>query len=38
MTLLYERITGRVPVEHVNNDWRWSLPTKRGGYLTLTHF
>lgn len=21
MTLLYERITGRVPVEHVNNDW-----------------
>jgi exopolysaccharide biosynthesis polyprenyl glycosylphosphotransferase len=21
MTLLYERLTGRVPVEHVNNDW-----------------
>ena len=21
MTLLYEQITGRVPVEHVNNDW-----------------
>jgi exopolysaccharide biosynthesis polyprenyl glycosylphosphotransferase len=21
MTLLYEEITGRVPVEHVNNDW-----------------
>lgn len=21
MTLLYERISGRVPIEHVNNDW-----------------
>lgn len=32
MPVLYERITGRVPVEHVNNDWAVVfLPIKNGG-------
>jgi exopolysaccharide biosynthesis polyprenyl glycosylphosphotransferase len=34
MTLLYQRITGRVPVEHVNNDWAVVfLPMKNAGEL-----
>jgi len=31
MTLLYEEITGRVPVEHVNNDWAVVFLPKAGG-------
>lgn len=30
MPLLYERITGRVPVEHVNDAWALVLPTTGG--------
>ncbi|MBC7811453.1 MAG: sugar transferase, partial [Burkholderiales bacterium] len=30
MPLLYERITGRVPVEHVNNNWAVVLPIEGG--------
>ncbi len=30
MPLLYERITGRVPVEHVNNNWTVVLPFEEG--------
>jgi exopolysaccharide biosynthesis polyprenyl glycosylphosphotransferase len=31
MPLLYERLTGRVPVEHVNNNWTVVLPLEVGG-------
>ncbi len=31
MPLLYERLTGRVPVEHVNSNWTVVLPLEVGG-------
>lgn len=34
MPLLYERLTGRVPVEHVNNNWTVVLPLEVGGVFS----
>ena len=35
MPLLYERLTGRVPVEHVKTDWALILPIGEGSALSL---
>ncbi len=35
MPLLYERLTGRVPVEHVGNQWSIVLPLKENSFLNL---
>lgn len=34
MPVLYERLTGRVPVEHVNNNWTVVLPLDDGGLFS----
>jgi exopolysaccharide biosynthesis polyprenyl glycosylphosphotransferase len=38
MTLLYERITGRVPVEHISDDWPIVLLTMQSGQGTLDFY
>lgn len=38
MPLLYEQITGRVPVEHINNDWAVVLPMDGAGVFDLYPF
>src|SRR5690606_14457986 len=35
MPLLYERLTGRVPVEHVGNQWAIVLPLKENSLFNL---
>jgi exopolysaccharide biosynthesis polyprenyl glycosylphosphotransferase len=38
MPILYERLTGRVPVEHVNNSWAVVLPIERTTFYRLYSF
>jgi len=38
MPILYERITGRVPVEHVNNNWAVVLPISGTSVFDLYEF
>jgi exopolysaccharide biosynthesis polyprenyl glycosylphosphotransferase len=38
MPLLYERLTGKVPVEHIGSDWYVALPFQEAGTRTLYSF
>jgi exopolysaccharide biosynthesis polyprenyl glycosylphosphotransferase len=38
MALLYERITGKVAVEHIGDEWYLALPVQQSGTITLYRF
>jgi exopolysaccharide biosynthesis polyprenyl glycosylphosphotransferase len=38
MALLYERITGKVAVEHIGDEWYLALPVQQSGTVTLYRF
>lgn len=38
LTLLYERIAGKVAVEHIGDEWYLALPVQQSGTVTLYRF